>query len=133
MMTEDRDDILQHFGVTGMKWGVRRTQAALASARAERNEIKRSKDKTRFKTSAKKLTDSELDTRIKRMQTEKQYNELNKRTVSKGQAAVVDVLTNSSKSVAQKTITGAGNLAVKTALKNKFGEEIAAEVTKKQK
>lgn len=65
------DNILEHFGVKGQKWGVRRSQKQLARASG--------------KTDPKTLSDAELRSRLNRMQMEKQYKELTKAPPTVGQ------------------------------------------------
>jgi hypothetical protein len=129
MSTEDRDNILEHYGVPGMKWGVRRSRAERKAAREERKAAKKQSDddtgsgskssggrgdkitkgeKTRYEEKSKNLTDSELQARIKRMETEKRYNDLNKRDISTGEKLVAEVITNVGKQVVTQVLTKQG-------------------------
>lgn len=49
--TQTLDDVLEHYGIKGMKWGVRRTREELARARGER--IKKGKSVTPTKAAKK--------------------------------------------------------------------------------
>ena len=69
-------DFIDHHGVKGMHWGVRGGKGTPRAGKTER---------TRFAKSPKRLTNAELEKRIKRMETEKRYNDLNKRDISAGQ------------------------------------------------
>ena len=51
------EEMLQHYGILGMKWGVRRTPAQLTRA-----------DKTESSDEIKKMSDSELRSKINRLQ-----------------------------------------------------------------
>lgn len=108
------DEILMHYGVKGMKWGVRRTPAQLGhrpSGSRKKKSASSSKGAARKKrisglvkkrmttkkvTRRKKafeFTDEELQAAVKRLQLEKQYNELvrsidGQNTVKKGNAIV---------------------------------------------
>lgn len=75
MNQEEIDDILAHVGVKGMKWGVRKSRPAVKEAKV----VGRMKKK-----SSKELSNEQLQRSIKRMQLEKQYNELNPKGLSKG-------------------------------------------------
>lgn len=107
-------DELYHYGIKGMKWGVIRTAEQLghivksAKSLYDSNKAKkRAKEeaaiaKKRSKiTNPKKLTTEELNARIKRLQLEKDYNDLVKDTDStrKGKNFVMDILESSGKNL----------------------------------
>ena len=107
-------DELYHYGIKGMKWGVRRTAEQLGhtvksvksvydSHKAKKRAKKEAaKAKKRSKiTNPKKLTTEELNARIKRLQLEKDYNDLVKDTDStrKGKNFVMDILETSGKNL----------------------------------
>ena len=98
---------LAHWGVKGMKWGVRRYRnkdGSLTPAGRKRYSDGTSSDdshddykRAHSKTSAKQLSDKELRERINRLQMEKQYSQLTQREKSFGEKFVTDVLTNAAK------------------------------------
>lgn len=73
-------DCLWHWGIKGMKWGVRRYQNADGSLTAEgkKRYISSHEDYTRAHTKkdVREMSDTELSARINRLQKEKQYNQL---------------------------------------------------------
>lgn len=103
-MADSVDDFLQHFGVKGMHWGVRRSRggytgkASAAKARLARTKQDPSSDHTEVKTLRKKslpaLSNSELEKLNKRLQLEKTYKELtqSKSRIDKGQKAANRIL-----------------------------------------
>lgn len=107
---------LEHVGVKGMKWGVRK----------RRNEGERAKTfgggKTRFKdVKVKDLNEDEINKRIKRLELEKRYNELNKSRVNAGKDYASGILNSSGKSAAGAAVGTGVSFVVGRALKKKFG------------
>ena len=87
---------LEHYGVKGMKWGVRRSPKQLARARSERREASKSDDKKRHDTNRKKgtdnLSDKDLQKLVNRMNMEQNYSRMNPSKLKRGQAAAATVL-----------------------------------------
>lgn len=75
------DDVLAHFGVKGMKWGVRRARKTPITTRKKRD--LRSKSEKR-KDDLKKLSDVELRQKLNRMQMERQYAQLSSQSLNAG-------------------------------------------------
>lgn len=124
---------LYHYGVLGMKWGVRRTPAQLARARGKTNSSSSRKDtnntnnKTSIKKSLSEMSDDELNKAVRRLQLEQQYRNLNPEKVSAGKK-FIDTLTKqvivpstveASKNVLKPLIESGMNSIVKKATKKK--------------
>lgn len=77
----ENNEELYHYGVPGMKWGIRRYQ--------NRDGSLTPRGKTR--RNAKKMSDDELRKVINRMQLENQYNQLSKSRISKGRKFLKNV------------------------------------------
>ena len=78
-----RNDELQHWGIKGQKWGVRRYQNNDGSLTPEGK-----KRYTDYKSEAKKMSDQELRSSINRMNLEKRYVNLSKDQNSKTSRAL---------------------------------------------
>ena len=135
------NDELMHYGVPGMKWGVRRTPAQLGRKKTSSSRFllgkKKSKTKAKAKTksesskeetdpkkkSVKEMSDDELSSAIRRMQLEQTYASLSPKQVSRGKAVATRILNN----VVLPAAEDVGRQMVKTALTragNKTLEEV---------
>ena len=137
------NDELMHYGVPGMKWGVRRTPAQLGRKKTSSSRFllgkKKSKTKAKAKTksgsskeetapkkkSAKEMSDDELNAAIRRMQLEQTYASLSPKQVSRGKAVATRILNN----VVVPAAEDVGRQMVKTAL-TRAGNKTLAEVFK---
>lgn len=79
LISVDEEEGIEHYGVKGMRWGVRRTDAQLAKSKKKKGDD--GEKKVVGKTSTKKakasdLSDAALQKRINRLNMEKQYAKL---------------------------------------------------------
>ena len=129
------NDELMHYGVPGMKWGVRRTPAQLGRKKTSSSKFLLGKKKAKTKSesskeetapkkkSVKEMSDEELSTAIRRMQLEQTYASLSPQKVSTGKAVTKRILNN----IVVPAAEDVGRQMVKTALTragNKTLEEV---------
>lgn len=134
---------LMHYGVLGMKWGVRRTPAQLGRKPTSSNKSLSGKNKSEPKPKAKtksespkeetapkqksvkEMSDEELNAAIRRMQLEQTYATLSPKKVSTGKAVAKRILNN----IVVPAAEDVGRQMVKTAL-TRAGNKTLSEVFK---
>ena len=117
--SDSLENHLAHFGVKGMRWGVRKASSG------KKTKGSNPAERTSYKKAPAKLSDAELRRRVSRMETEKRYIDLNPATAKKGQSNLNRVLTQQGEQLAGRAIAGVavagGAVAVKTYLDKKGG------------
>lgn len=89
---------LAHFGVRGMKWGIRRSDAALAKAAAARGDspdairAQETLRSIRSKKSLSGVSDADLNHLVNRLNLEKRYAEVDPSSFSKGHKQIKNLL-----------------------------------------
>lgn len=110
IVDDNINNALAHFGIKGMRWGVRRNSVSKV----------RSKTPT-ARTKAKKMSDDELQTAIKRMELEKKYVELDSKTSTVGKQYAKGLIQEFGKSAGKEVVGAVVAGTIGVLLATKFG------------
>lgn len=77
------EEELMHYGVMGMRWGVRR-----ASKRSDGSKKGKKKKASQQPQTKRRMSNKELQSRVKRMKLEKQYRELTSELIPKEKSKI---------------------------------------------
>lgn len=122
------EEFIQHYGVLGMKWGIRRAAGSYAKSQANRygKPIERmaktkaarsaAKGKKKAGPTVKNMSDEQLKKATQRLQLEKQYKTLSKKDTSKGAKFVKDVVIGGAKVGATAYVTAKTTEGIKYAM-----------------
>lgn len=124
MNNEQINSTLSHFGVLGMKWGVRKDRNVDVQIKKSRRADVRSR---------RRLSDKELLEKIGRLEKEKKLRELTDSELNAGKTAVREILKSSGSKVATAALTGAAIYGIKAILTKSFNPvELAKSITIKK-
>lgn len=130
---EKNEEMLEHHGIKGQKWGVRRfqnkdgTRTALGKKRESSPDAKEKEARKADVKNRRTMSDADLKKRIERMRLEKEYKTLVDEDTAPGKRYVSEILSAAGKKTL--TIAAAGALAygVKVAMTKEFDLKEAAQ------
>lgn len=125
-VTQQVDNFLEHFGVKGMKWGVRKHRRTSDQVRRD--------ERAKAVKNVRSLSDSDLDKRISRLEKERKLKTLTDESLSPGKTAAKQILQTAGKRAAGTILAGALLYGVKAAMTKQFNlAEAASYLTPKPK
>lgn len=132
---------LTHYGILGMKWGVRRfenpdgTLTEAGKRRYYKREAKKEKKITKRQLKEVKkqrrkdmrirslLTDKDLDQKINRLKKEREFKQLTDSDVNRGRNATRSAIAQIGSKVLSTAITGAALYGIKAMVSNTFNRQ----------
>ena len=118
------DDFLEHYGVKGMKWGVRRSSSSGTSGRT---------NKTPSRPAVKSMSDDELRRRINRIQMERAYNTLTEQQMASGKAKAKEFGNMLLKDIVVSSMKEVGREIFKQILRDQIKKKTGFDIGKKKK
>ena len=132
------NDFIMHYGIKGMKWGIRRYQnedGTLTEAgkkRAAKQEMRRvnkaaKEDRKQAYTNRRNLSDDEIQQRVRRLEQEKRFKSLTEEDINPGRSAAKRLLTSTGAKVLYSAALGATVYAGHYAITGKYDPMTAAD------
>lgn len=131
----EKSEYLEHYGVKGMKWGVRRTPEQLGYKKMPRHTGKKKPtkqqriraDRVKAYENRRLLSDDELRARITRLELEKRFRELSDQDLHHGREVVKDILGVAGSQTAKTVTAGTMLYAAKVGMTRNFSWREAAD------
>jgi hypothetical protein len=124
---EEVETFLQHYGVKGMRWGVRKNSSTSSANSAVK------KDRKEISAKRRLISDADLDKYVSRLEKEKKLKTLIEDDLSPGKRAVKMLMSDVGKNSMRAVGTGLAIYGVRAALVKKFDVKEAVQYLKPKK
>ena len=130
---EKNEEMLEHHGIKGQTWGVRRfqnkdgTRTALGKKRESSPDAKEKEARKADVKNRRTMSDADLKKRIERMRLEKEYKTLVDEDTAPGKKYISEILSAAGKKTLTIAAAGASAYGVKVAMTKEFDLKEAAQ------
>lgn len=132
LMDENGTEKLSHYGVLGMKWGVRKDRR-LRTTSSTKSSSKKKKPASSVKSTISSMSDEELKRRITRIENELRLQKLLTPPPKEGRAFVKEIAKTAGKQVLTTAAVGIGTYALGKAAAKFASPDLAAAISKSAK
>jgi phosphotransferase system IIB component len=119
------EEFLEHFGIKGMKWGIRNQPS-------KKDQKVRNK-RQQISVKRRHLEDGDLNAYITRLNSEKKLKELVDNDLSPGKTIAKKIMSDAGQQVARTVVVGLGVYAIRAAIQKKFDPTEAVSYLKPKK
>lgn len=129
---DKHEEMLEHHGIKGQKWGVRRfqnkdgTRTALGKKREATPDEKEKKTRKADVKKRRTMSDADIRKRIERMKLEKEYKTLVEEDTAPGKKYVSEILSAAGKKTLTIAAAGVLTYGIKAAMTKEFDIKEAA-------
>lgn len=120
-MSDKFDNVLIHYGMKGMKWGVRKDRNSKKATRKTRKEIATRQARKDAYSRRRTLKQGDLDALVKRLEQEKKLKTLLNEDLNPGRTFVNNSMKTAGGKVLTAVATGVGVTLVATVLAQNWG------------